>query len=402
MHFIPTLIIGGGIAGASLACALAERDAGAGVTIVDIDLFGRSGSSAGSTGGVHVLSPHPLDVRLSIASVQFFRRIAAKIDFRHVGSLRLCDPGTFETLRTMLPTARLRGVAVEEFTPLQAKDRIPLLRDVKDLGAALFIPLEGHLSLHKLRMHYLNHAQNDEVTLMDHWQVTGIEGAGPRFRVTLRAVGPRSVRKALTDGIDQGEELIVEAGRIINAAGPWAARVATRYGHALPVVPVPRQMFLVRQAGVNLDGQPLIVDDLNAISFRASEFDRKPCVLVDAPSGAAAGRIDFTIGPYTAQFEPRVVNRFPVLAGSEAVRAWVAHDESSPDGRAIVGAVPGLPGMFNFTGISAQTLSQCHMLAEGMAELLVKGDWPQDLDLEELNESRFAYSAKSDVTTRPT
>ena len=39
VHSIQTLIIGGGIAGASLACALAEREAGAGTAIVDIDAF---------------------------------------------------------------------------------------------------------------------------------------------------------------------------------------------------------------------------------------------------------------------------------------------------------------------------------------------------------------------------
>src|SRR5437899_2273107 len=68
MHLIPTLIIGGGLAGASLACALAERGLGGNVTIVDVDLFGRYGSSATSAGGVQALSPHSLETRLALRS----------------------------------------------------------------------------------------------------------------------------------------------------------------------------------------------------------------------------------------------------------------------------------------------------------------------------------------------
>jgi len=390
MHFIPTLIIGGGIAGSSLACALAERGAGAGVTIVDIDLFGRSRLSATSSGGVHCFSPFPLDIRLSIASIQFFRRIESKIDFRHVGSLRLCDPTTWQSLRQAVPEARVRGISVDEMTPAQLQSRFPIFGSLDDVGGAFSFPLDGYLSLHKLRMHYLNHAQARDVTLMDNWQVSAVEGSAAPFRVTLRRVNSRSIKKALTDGIDKGDDLIVQAGRIVNAGGSWAGRISSLYGRSLPIVAVPRQMFLVRQPRMNLEGMPFIVDEPNDINFRQGEFDRKSYVLIDAYHRDAAGPIDFGVANYGQQIVPRVVNRFPLMAEGEVVRAWAAHDESSVDGRAVVGAVPQVTGLFNFSGMSARTMSQCHSLAEAMAELLTNEKWPADLNLDELNESRFA------------
>jgi len=389
MHFIPTLIIGGGIAGSSLACALADRGAGEGVAIVDIDLFGKSRSSATSGGGVQCFSPFPLDIRLSIASIQFLRRIEAKIDFRRVGSLRLCDPKSWQAIQEAIPEARVRGISVNELTPLKARSRYAFLGDVDDLAGAIAFPLDGYLSLHKLRMHYLDHAQAGHVTLMDNWQVSAIEGHAAPFRVTLRRVNPRLVKKALIDGIEKGGDLVVQAGRIVNAGGSWAGRIARLYGRELPVVAVPRQMFLVRQPRMNLDGMPIIVDEPNDTLVRQGEFDRKPCVLIDAHHRDAAAPIDFAVADYARQIEPRVVKRFPLMAEGEVVRAWAAHDETSPDGRAVVGAVPGIAGLFNFSGISARTMSQCHSLADAMAERLTREKWPADLDLEELNESRF-------------
>jgi sarcosine oxidase subunit beta len=393
MHSIPTLIIGGGIAGASLAYALAERGAGAGVTLVDVDLFGRHAASATSAGAVHAFFPDGLDVRLAIHSIQFFRQMASKIDFRQVGALWLYDPTQWEEKRKTIPEARVRGVAVLELTPRQAKNRFSWLGEVDDLGGAIFAPLEGHLSLHKLRMWYLNHAQAAGVTLMDHWQVVGIEGTSSPFLVTLRSVGPRSVKKALTDGMEKGDELTIQAGQVVNAAGPWAPRVAALYGRPLPVAPRPHQLFLVRSAQAYPVEMPYVVDGAQGIEFRQSEFDRKPCLLVSASVPGGTNRIDFTEGNYQQQIEPRMAGRFPSIAGGEAVRTWVSHEEPSQDGRAVVGRVPARAGLFNFAGLSS--ISQCHMLAEAMAGLVTTGDWPPDLDLEELGESRFDVPAVS-------
>src|SRR5438309_529660 len=132
MHSIPTLIIGGGTAGASVACALAERGAGAGVTIVDVDLFGRFGSSASSAGGVNSLFPDPLDVRLAVESMAFLRSIASKIDYHEQGSLWLCGAETLDRAVRWVETARPLGVQADVLTPAATRERFPVLEDLLD------------------------------------------------------------------------------------------------------------------------------------------------------------------------------------------------------------------------------------------------------------------------------
>lgn len=389
MHSIPTLIIGGGTAGASVACALAERGAGAGVAIVDVDLFGRFGSSASSAGGVNCLFPDPLDVQLAVESIAFFRSIASKVDYREQGSLWLCGPQALDRARRWIETAKALGIEAEVLTPAATRERFPVLEDLSGVEGAVLTHEGGFVSTHKLRMHYLNHAQAGGVELMDHWQAVRIEGDGPPFRVTLRQVGPRWVKRALTDGADKGAELMVAAERIVNAAGPWSPRVAQTYGRTLPIEPESRQMFLVAaKPDVDFGSLPVIIDGPQDIALRAGEFDRKPAVLVTGSS--SAGRIDYAQQTYQSDVELRLVRRVPKMAGASQCRAWVAYDDYSADRRAIVGPVPGRSGLFNFNGLSARQTSTAHAMARAMAERLVTGRWPQGLNLDELSEARFA------------
>lgn len=391
MHSIPTLIIGGGTAGASVACALAERGAGAGVTIVDVDLFGRFGSSASSAGGVNCLFPDPLDVRLAVESIGFFRSAASKIDYHEQGSLWLCGPQTLARARQSIDTSRPLGVEADVLAPAATRERFPFLDDLADVEGAILTHAGGFVSTHKLRIHYLNHAQAGGVELMDHWQVVAIEGAASPYRVTLRQVTARSVKRALTEGVEKGSELTIAGERIINAAGPWSPRVAEMYGSRLPIAPESRQMFLVAaHPEVDLRPFPVVIDAPQDIAFRYGEFDRKPAVLVTGSS--LAGRIDYAQQTYQSAVEPRLIKRVPKMAGAGLYRAWVAYDDYSADRRAIVGPVPGRAGLFNFNGLSARQTSTAHAMARAMAELLTTGRWPDALDLDEMGEARFRQS----------
>jgi glycine/D-amino acid oxidase-like deaminating enzyme len=115
--------------------------------------------------------------------------------------------------------------------------------------------------------------------------------------------------------------------------------------------------------------------------------------LVDGRIPGDDHTVDFTVGHYQERIEPRLIKRFPAMTGGEPVRTWVTHAEPSRDGRAIVGAVPGVAGLFTFAGFSA--ISQCHVLAQAMAGLVIDGNWPTNLNLDELSESRFSASAES-------
>src|SRR5688572_5838112 len=198
MHSVPLLIVGGGIAGASLACSLAERGKGNGVALADVDLWGKFSSSELNGGGVRCTFAEPVNVKLSLASTRYYLQHARKFDFRQRGYLWMYDDELWDQARSFLPVVKSFGLPVEELTQRELTSKFPILSDVSDLAGATFTPFDGRLSPHRLRMHYLDHAQRGGVQLLDRWEVVAIEGTNGPFVVRMKRVPPRSIKKILT------------------------------------------------------------------------------------------------------------------------------------------------------------------------------------------------------------
>ena len=399
MHTIETLIIGGGVAGASLGCSLAERGRGQGAAIVDVDLFGKLSSSELNGGGVRCTFAEPINIRISLASTKYYLSHAQKFDFRQRGYFWMYDQELWEQSKEFLPRVRAFGLPVQELSAAQVKEKFPILEDVSDLAGATFTPFDGRLSPHRLRMHYLDHAQGGGVEVIDRWEVIVIEGERPPYIVRMRRVKRRAIRKVLQSDeaterrSDEGEELVVQAQRIVNAAGPWAPRIAKLYGRELPVTPLPRQVYLLEHPRVNLEPLPFFLDYPQDIYFRYYERDGRPCTLVSWSDPDEPMRVDFTshgAAYYERNVKPRLVKRIAAMKDAKLVGGWVGHYELSPDKGAIVGAVTDRPGIFNYNGLSAHGVMQSRALGEAMAELLVRAAWPADMNLDALTEARFA------------
>jgi len=171
-----------------------------------------------------------INIKLSLESTRYYLAHAKQFDFRQRGYLWMYDEELWTEARTFLPVVRSFGLPVEELTASEVQKKFAVLDDVSDLAGATFTPFDGRLSPHRLRTHYINHAQAGGVELLSGWQVVGIEGEKSPYRVTMRRVSPRSIKRALTDGVatsnkppkEPADELVVSCDRIINAAGPWA------------------------------------------------------------------------------------------------------------------------------------------------------------------------------------
>jgi glycine/D-amino acid oxidase-like deaminating enzyme len=254
-------------------------------------------------------------------------------------------------------------------------------------------------------MHYLDHAQRGGVQLLDRWEVVAIEGTDAPFVVRMKRVPPRQIKKILTKGADakaqatDRDELVVRAERIVNAAGPWAPRVARLYGRELPVTPLPRQVYLLKHPEVNLEPLPFFLDYPQDIYFRFYERDRDCCTLVSWSDPDEPTRIDYAnhgVAYYEQNVKPRLVRRIAQMADAQLVGGWVGHYELSPDKGAIVGPVPERGGIFNYCGLSAHGVMQSRALGEAMAALLIGGAWPAEMNLDELSERRFGNKLLSE------
>src|SRR6185503_19245304 len=101
---------------------------------------------------------------------------ARKFDFRQRGYLWMYDEELWDEARRFLPVVVSFGLPVEVLRQADLKAKFGVLSDVSDLAGATFTPFDGRLSPHRLRMHYLDHAQAGGVEIVDRWEVISISG----------------------------------------------------------------------------------------------------------------------------------------------------------------------------------------------------------------------------------
>ena len=139
--------------------------------------------------------------------------------------------------------------------------------------------------------------------------------------------------------LDNGERL--EAGTVVNAAGPAAGKVAALAGLALPVEPRKRNVF-VFEAREKFDDMPLMVDP--------SGVYVRPEGSVYITGGAEAEATDGPADP--SDFEPDwslfeeaiwpvLATRIPAFEAIKATRAWAGHyDYNTLDQNGVIGPHP--------------------------------------------------------------
>jgi FAD-dependent oxidoreductase domain-containing protein 1 len=179
---------------------------------------------------------------------------------------------------------------------------------------------------------------------------------------------------------------------VVNAAGPWAARVAAMAGIDLPVRARARSVFVLA-CPESLPGCPLVIDP--------SGFWLRPegqHFLVGAPPRPEEDADDRPLEPDHALFEeaiwPALAERVPALERLKVVNAWAGYYEMNTfDQNGIVGAHPSLPNLYLANGFSGHGIQQAPAVGRGIAELILHGRY-RTLDLSPLGVERL-------LTNRP-
>jgi glycine/D-amino acid oxidase-like deaminating enzyme len=354
-------IVGGG----AIGCAVAYVLAGAGYRDVQVveqgELAGAtSGQAAGLVGQVRATKERCL---LAMASVAAYARIEQETgytaDWRQTGSVRLATtaPRAAE-FRALAEVARSAGLEVEFLTAARLAGLYPML-DTTGVTAALWCPTDGYLQPNSLVTAYARAARDRGVTFATHTTVTGLRISGGAV------TGVRTDQRAVATDL------------VINAAGPWAGAVASLAGQQLPIVPVRHEYFVTRPvAGWHSDVPVLRVPDLRL--YARAEGQGILCGGWE-PDGLSLDPRAVTIGQVLAvrpdwdvlsgfardfaAFAPAVTE-----AGVRAVfRGFPAF---SPDGRFIVGPVPGVRGLVMAAACNAHGVSGSAGLAEHVLESL--------------------------------
>ncbi|MBI4636875.1 MAG: FAD-dependent oxidoreductase [Candidatus Rokubacteria bacterium] len=373
------VVIGGGVAGCSIAYHLAchgWRD----ILVLDRgELTG--GSTFHSAGLVGQLRSSVALTRINMASVDLYDRLATDTGrdpgWRKVGSLRLASSGErLRELERQAGWARTFGFPMTLLSAREACDRFPLMSP-EGIEGALYMPTDGYIDPAGLAGALAEGARARGVRFLTGVGVTGITVTRGRVSAVVTAEGP------------------IACEIVVNAAGIWAHEVGALAGVTVPVVPMAHEYLVTKPIEGVERGFPTMRDPDRLVYFREEVggllmggYERDP-----APWGLDGIPGDFThrlLAPDWERFRPLMesaITRVPALAGAEVVRLINGPEAFTPDGEFILGEAPGVRGFFVAAGFCAHGIAGAGGVGGVMAEWIVEGR--PSLDLWRMDLRRF-------------
>jgi 4-methylaminobutanoate oxidase (formaldehyde-forming) len=361
------VVIGGGIAGVSVAYHLAK----AGLT--DVLLLEKGELTSGSThhaaGLVTQFNPSQTMMRFRRYSVELYRELGV---FETVGSLRIAaSRESLLELRRGVSRAHGIGLDAELVDPDEARRLLPAASP-EALFGAVWMPGDGHVDPH-IATHTLAAAARElGAEIRAHTQVTGIE-RGRRGEVTA---------------------VLTEAGRIeteivVNAAGMWAPRIAAMVGAFVCSIPVDHQHIALRAVeGHELEREtPCFRDTDNLVYGKAESGGILFGGYEPNPVSRWHDGVPWEHGERALPNDPErfrqlmdgAVRRFPFLDDAGVVALICHPDAMTPDGNPLLGPLPGVPGFWMAAGLSLNGFGGAGGLGKAAAELIVGGEAEADV-----------------------
>jgi sarcosine oxidase, subunit beta len=368
-----TLIVGAGLAGSVTAMHLAELGED-GVVVVDPDLAGARSSSELNAGGVRATWWQPVNVELCAATIDFFARHAEEFGFRENGYLWLHGPERFAEALDHLEMQNGFGREVEALTPADVSRRWPFIDQLDGVAGATFSPRDGLVSPNAVKEHYRARARDAGVRFVDRRMVIAVERNGGRVeRVEVVALdGEGAAAAALEGEVPEGPRERIACERIVNAAGPWAVRVADLLGAPVPCRAVPRELSLAASREVDLSPYGMIVDTSDCY-FHAESGGM---ILAGySPPGDPPG-YDFThegAAFFEREIWPRLAARVSAFDRLGYAGGWTGLYELSPDNSALIGAVDGLDNAYEIHSFSGRGVMESWAAGLCLAELIAMG-----------------------------
>lgn len=364
------VIVGGGCVGASAAYHLAEAGAGRVLLLERAEDLG-TGSTAAAAGGFRYQFGSSINVELSLASVpmivDFEERHGLPLDVHQDGYLFLVrDTTAWEGFRAAAEMQRSLGVRVELLDAGGAAELVPGLA-VDDVVGATFGPEDGIADPSGLTQGYATLARRKGAEIRTGGEVSGLVREGDRVT-----------------GVRLGEETI-GAGAVVNAAGPWAGRLAATADVEVPLEPVPRNVVATGAFPGVPERRTLVIDAATSFYFHREGAG----VLMGMGAPDEESSFDTTVDQafIAEKLLPRAVEVFPPLEEAGVEHTWCGLYEMTPDRHPIIG--PALDGLYLANGFSGHGFQHAPVVGKLLAEMIVEGS-ARTVDVSSLSLDRFA------------
>ena len=364
------VVIGGGVAGCSVAYRLAE------LGWTDVVLIERNTVSSGTTwhaaGDVNVVRGSLEATRIVRDSVELYRSASAEtgqdIGFKHCGLISLAQSADRMTdYRRQMALFRSVGGEADVVAPEEVARLNPFVRNDDVLGA-LHAPEAYRVNPADVAQAVSKAARRRGVAILENTRVTGIE--------TRRAGRMREIAAVDTDRGRIACETAVLAG------GAWSRDVGRLAGVSVPLHAV-EHSYLITNAIDGVDDRLPISRDPDAYIYSREEVggfligffepDAKPLSRAQLPD-------DFSFASLPEDWdhlEPHIaaaVNRYPALETAGIKLLFTGPESFTPDGAFLLGPAPDVRGLFALAGMNSSGIAMSGGAARVLAEWIDGGE----------------------------
>ena len=363
------VIIGGGIIGVSIAYHLAKKGVGE-VVLLERGTMGE-GATGKCAGGIRTQFSTRINIQFSLLSLEVFRRFEEEFgvdpEFRPAGYLFLAShEREWAILRANAQLMKTMGLDVELLNPGEIRCRWPFLR-ADDLLGGSYTQNDGYAGPYEVLQGFAKGARRLGAMLREGAEVTGIHMKKGRVQAVETATGEKVVTPL-----------------VINAAGPYAGRVAAMVGLNLLVRPLRRQIFFTDVFEELPSLFPIVIDLEHGWYMRREGKG----LLLAGPQDAESSfneKVDFEAQQWTAA---RSLHRVPVLERARIARGLAGLYDISPDHHAIIGAFPERKGFICANGFSGHGFQHSPAVGILIAELIAEGQ-AKTMNIYPLRPQRF-------------
>ncbi|MFK5980526.1 MAG: FAD-dependent oxidoreductase [Rhizobiaceae bacterium] len=365
------VVIGGGIAGCSVAYHLA-RDHNADVVLLEKGKL-TSGSTWHAAGLVGQLRSSASITQVLKYSVDLYSRLEEETGlatgWKQNGGLRLaCNEERWTEIKRQATTARSFGLEMELLTPEEAKKLWPPM-DVSDLVGAAFLPTDGQAAPSDISQSLAKGARMHGAKIIEGVSVTGF-----------------GVKNGCVESVetDQG---VITCEKVVNCAGMWAGEIGALAGVSVPLQAVQHQYLVSEQIeGVTSD-LPTLRDPDRLIYFKEEVgglvmggYEVNP---ISWANEGMPEHFEFQLLESNwDHFEPfmeQALGRVPAFETAGVKQLINGPESFTPDGNYIMGEAPEVKNFFVGAGFNAFGIAAGGGAGWTLADWVINGEQPLDL-----------------------
>lgn len=365
------VIIGGGCMGASIAYQLAKRNAGK-IVLLERDKFLAMGSTGRNAGGVRYQFSTPVNIRLSMYSIDVIQRFqelyGVSAEYRPLGYLfLLTTPDEVALFQKNIALQQSLGVHDARWlTPADIHDLAPHVNLEGVLGGTI-CPRDGTADPNTVTQTFAAEARKRGVRIETDTNVTGIRTENGRVTAVET---------------DKGT---IATNRVVNCGGPWASKIGAMAGLDIPIVPLRRQFFNTNELPEIPRNHPFVIEFATSLYFHPDH----PGLLVGMSNHAETPGESYAIDEaFHLETLERAMYRLPILENAQVVKQLAGLYEVTPDAHPILGESRDVQGFYTCAGFSGHGFQHSPGAGLVMSEIILDGE-SKTIDVSMLDLERF-------------